>query len=171
MLNSCRVHTSRPPDDGICRQNKAEAQKTSSAERLLQAGVAYLAMETILVLDSSGTRGSLNSLLLRAGYDVRSVIGGVTLSALLASDRFSALFLGLQIETISTLATCLAIRQTDPDIPLIVLGSSTDIATKVGLFELGAGDYIEEPFDAVELVARLRSLIRRRKLSADSVHI
>ncbi len=171
MLNSCRVHTSRPPDDGICRQNKAEAQKTSSAERLLQAGVAYLAMETILVLDSSGTRGSLNSLLLRAGYDVRSVIGGVTLSALLASDRFSALFLGLQKETISTLATCLAIRQTDPDIPLIVLGSSTDIATKVGLFELGAGDYIEEPFDAVELVARLRSLIRRRKLSADSVHI
>jgi len=128
-------------------------------------------METILVLDSSGTRGSLNSLLLRAGYDVRSVIGGVTLSALLASDRFSALFLGLQIETISTLATCLAIRQTDPDIPLIVLGSSTDIATKVGLFELGADDYIEEPFDAVELVARLRSLIRRRKLSADSVHI
>ncbi len=171
MLNSCRVHTSRPPDDGICRQNKAEAQKTSSAERLLQAGVAYLAMETILVLDSSGTRGSLNSLLLRAGYDVRSVIGGVTLSALLASDRFSALFLGLQKETISTLATCLAIRQTDPDIPLIVLGSSTDIATKVGLFELGADDYIEEPFDAVELVARLRSLIRRRKLSADSVHI
>jgi len=128
-------------------------------------------METILVLDSSGTRGSLNSLLLRAGYDVRSVIGGVTLSALLASDRFSALFLGLQKETISTLATCLAIRQTDPDIPLIVLGSSTDIATKVGLFELGAGDYIEEPFDAVELVARLRSLIRMRKLSADSVHI
>jgi len=128
-------------------------------------------METILVLDSSGTRGSLNSLLLRAGYDVRSVIGGVTLSALLASDRFSALFLGLQKETISTLATCLAIRQTDPDIPLIVLGSSTDIATKVGLFELGADDYIEEPFDAVELVARLRSLIRRRKLSADSVHI
>ena len=171
MLNSCRVHTSRPPDDGICRQNKAEAQKTTSAERLLQAGVAYLAMETILVLDSSGTRGSLNSLLLRPGYDVRSVIGGVTLSALLASDRFSALFLGLQKETISTLATCLAIRQTDPDIPLIVLGSSTDIATKVGLFELGAGDYIEEPFDAVELVARLRSLIRRRKLSADSVHI
>jgi len=137
----------------------------------LQAGAAYLAMETILVLDSSGTRGSLNSLLLRAGYDVRSVIGGVTLSALLASDRFSALFLGLQKETISTLATCLAIRQTDPDIPLIVLGSSTDIATKVGLFELGADDYIEEPFDAVELVARLRSLIRRRKLSADSVHI
>ena len=128
-------------------------------------------METILVLDSSGTRGSLNSLLLRAGYDVRSVTGGVTLSALLTSDRSSALFLGLQKDTISTQPTCLAIRKTDPDIPLIVLGPSTDIATKVGLFELGADDYVEEPFDAGELVARLRSLMRRRKLSADRVHI
>jgi len=124
-------------------------------------------METILVLDSSGTRGSLNSLLLRAGYDVRSVTDGVTLSALLTSDRSSALFLGLQKDTISTQPTCLAIRKTDPDIPLIVL----DIATKVGLFELGADDYVEEPFDAGELVARLRSLMRRRKLSADRVHI
>ena len=43
--------------------------------------------------------------------------------------------------------------------------------TKVGLFELGADDYVEEPFDAGELVARLRSLMRRRKLSADRVHI
>jgi two-component system phosphate regulon response regulator OmpR len=109
--------------------------------------------------------------LLRAGYDVRSVTDGVTLSALLTSDRSSALFLGLQKDTISTQATCLAIRKTDPDIPLIVLGPSTDIATKVGLFELGADDYVEEPFDAGELVARLRSLMRRRKLSADRVHI
>jgi DNA-binding response OmpR family regulator len=130
-------------------------------------------METILVLDSSGTRGSLYSLLLRAGYDVRSVTGGVTLSALLSSGRSSALFLGFQKDTISTSAqaTCLAIRQTDPDIPLIVLGPSTDIATKVGLFELGADDYVEEPFDARELIARLRSQIRGRNLNAGRVHI
>jgi DNA-binding response OmpR family regulator len=126
-----------------------------------------------LVLDSSGTRGSLNSLLLRAGYDVRSITGGLTLSALLTSGRASALFLGFQKDTISTSvqATCVAIRQTDPDIPLIVLGPSADIATKVGLFKLGADDYIEEPFDAGELVARLRSQIRRRNLNADRVHI
>jgi DNA-binding response OmpR family regulator len=130
-------------------------------------------METILVLDSSGTRGSLTSLLLRVGYDVRSVTGGLTLSDLLTSDRSSAFILGFQKETISTstLTTCLAIRQTNPDIPLIVLGASMDIGTKVGLLNLGADDYIEEPFDADELVARLRSHIRRRKLGADRVHI
>ena len=135
--------------------------------------MAHLAMETILLLDFSGTRGSLNSLLLRAGYDVRSVTGDQTLSALLTSRRSSALFLGFQKDTISpsVQATFLAIRQTDPDIPLIVLGPRTDIATKVGLFKLGADDYIEEPFEAGELVARLRSQIRRRNLSVDRVHI
>jgi DNA-binding response OmpR family regulator len=130
-------------------------------------------METILVLDSSGTRRSLNSLLLTGGYDVRSVAGGLTLSALLTSGRSRALFLGFQKDTIpiSAQATCLAIRQTDPDIPQIVLGPSSDIATKIGLFKLGADDYIEEPFDAGELVPRLRSQIRGRNLNADRVHI
>ena len=65
----------------------------------------------------------------------------------------------------------MAIRQTDPDVPLIVLGPGNDIAARVGLFELGADDYIEEPFDADELVARLRGQIRRRKLRADRVSI
>jgi DNA-binding response OmpR family regulator len=130
-------------------------------------------METILVLDSSGTRGGLNNLLLMAGYDVRSVTDGLTLSALVASGRSSALFLRFQKDTIPTSrqATCLAIRRTDPDIPLIVLGPGADIATKVRQSTLGADDYIEKPFDAGELVARLRSQVRRRNLIADRVHI
>jgi DNA-binding response OmpR family regulator len=130
-------------------------------------------METILVLNYSGARGNLNNLLLRAGYAVRFVSDSEALSALRTSDRPSALFLGSQKGTAatSTQANCLAIRQTDPDIPLIVLGPSKDVATRVGLFELGADDYIEEPFDADELVARLRGQIRRRKLRTDRVYI
>jgi DNA-binding response OmpR family regulator len=130
-------------------------------------------METILLLDFSGTRGGLTSLLLSVGYDVRSVPSGMTLSDLLTSDRSSAFILGCQKEAISTgtLTTCRAMRETNPHIPLIVLGPSIDIATKVGLLNLGADDYIEEPFDADELVARLRSHIRRRKLGADRVDI
>jgi DNA-binding response OmpR family regulator len=135
--------------------------------------VAHLAKETILVFDSSSTLGGLNSLLLRAGYEFGSVTGGVTLGDLLTSVRSSALFLVFQKHTISTStrAVCLVIRQTDPDIPPIVLGPSTDIATTIGLFKLGADDYIEEPFEAGELGAGLRSHIRRRKLCADRVHI
>ena len=132
-----------------------------------------MALETVLVFDSFGTLGSLKGLLIGAGYEPWLVTAGVTLGELLTFDRFSALLLRDQKYTTSasTEATCLAIRQTDPDIPLIVLGPSADIATKVGLFKAGADDYIEEPFDAGELVARLRSHIRRRKLTADRVHI
>jgi DNA-binding response OmpR family regulator len=166
-LISCGVHTSSASGSiASVAKNKAERHKTKTK-------VSHLAMETILVLDSSGTCGSLTSLLLGIGYDVRSVTGGVILDALLTPGRSSAFFLGFQKETIPTSAqtTCLAIRQTNPDIPLIVLGPSIDITTKVGLLKFGADDYIEEPFDADELVARLRSHIRRRKLGADRVHL
>jgi hypothetical protein len=73
--------------------------KTRAKHRKQASEVAHLAMETILVLDSSGTRGSLNSLLLGAGYEPRLVTGSVTSDDLLTSDRFSALFLGFQIRS------------------------------------------------------------------------
>ena len=55
---------------------------------------------------------------------------------------------------------CTAIRNSAPNLPLIVVGPN-DIETKVTLFELGADDYVVEPFDRVEFLARLDSLIRR----------
>jgi DNA-binding response OmpR family regulator len=47
--------------------------------------------------------------------------------------------------------------------PLVVLSPRTDIETKILLFEMGADDYVEEPFAVDELIARLRSIIRSRK--------
>jgi DNA-binding response OmpR family regulator len=55
------------------------------------------------------------------------------------------------------------------NVPLIVLGSRTQAKQKVQLFDMGADDYVEEPFDEVELVVRLRSAIRRAKLQGRSV--
>jgi DNA-binding response OmpR family regulator len=56
---------------------------------------------------------------------------------------------------------CREIAQLAPDVPLLILSANSDVVAKILLLEIGADDYIPLPFEPRELVARLRSLIRR----------
>jgi PleD family two-component response regulator len=61
---------------------------------------------------------------------------------------------------LQTCDVCRAIKSTRPTLPLIVIGP--DIATtKLRFFSLGADDYVLRPFDRLELLARIKSQIRR----------
>ena len=122
--------------------------------------------EHLLVVDSSGTRQALTDLLLDAGFDVRSVLDGVTTETVIGSTMPGAILLGLDLdhEEIPTLSTFLGLRQMAPVTAMIVLSSNTDVRTKARLLELGADDYIVEPFEPLELLARVRSFVRRQKL-------
>lgn len=48
------------------------------------------------------------------------------------------------------------------DVPVLVLSARDDVATKVGLLTMGADDYVVKPAEPAELIARLRTLLRRR---------
>ena len=54
------------------------------------------------------------------------------------------------------------VRRMAPDTAMIILSPNTNVRTKIRLLELGADDYIEEPFDPLELLARVRSFVRRQ---------
>jgi len=56
---------------------------------------------------------------------------------------------------------CSAIRHDSPDIPIMVVGPN-DLESKVRLFKIGADDYLLDPFDHEEFLARIRALTRRR---------
>lgn len=62
---------------------------------------------------------------------------------------------------------CSRIRREAPNLPLIVLGPD-EVMVKVRFFELGADDYVVEPFDRLELLTRIRSLIRRHMIRSGS---
>ncbi len=53
------------------------------------------------------------------------------------------------------------IRQNDARLGIIIVTGSTDAANKVVGLELGADDYVSKPFDERELLARIRSVLRR----------
>lgn len=120
--------------------------------------------ETILVVDSSGTRRELTNLLLHAGFDVRFVVDSAAAKNLTESAIPSVILLGLDPDEIPPPSTFRGLRRMAPDIPVVVLSSNTDVRTKARLLDEGADDYIEEPFEPLELLARVRSFVRRRKI-------
>jgi DNA-binding response OmpR family regulator len=113
--------------------------------------------DTVLLLANDiGEVRTAQSTLLDAGYRVSvQTNGGVDFSLNGISAAIIASRLDSQTERI-----CEAIRHHAPTLPLFVLGPD-DTTTKVRLLALGADDYIVEPFDAVEFLARIKSRIRR----------
>lgn len=120
--------------------------------------------ETILLVDSPGTRQALRNLLLDAGFEVHSVVESVTTATVSGPAVPSAILLGLDRDDFPRLSTFMELRHVAPDTAMIILSPNTDVRTKIRLLELGADDYIEEPFEPLELLARVRSFVRRQKL-------
>jgi two-component system, OmpR family, phosphate regulon response regulator OmpR len=119
--------------------------------------------ETILLVDSLGTRQALRNLLLGAGFDV---VESVTTGTVSGASMPSAILLGLDRDDFPRLSTFLQLKHIAPHTAMIILSPNTDVGTKIRLLELGADDYIEEPFEPLELLARVRSFVRRQKLRA-----
>src|ERR1017187_9315608 len=61
---------------------------------------------------------------------------------------------------------CREISQAAPSVPIIILSARTEVMDKVLLLELGAHDYVTKPFSPRELLARVRTAIRRRATQA-----
>ena len=142
---------------------------TSKLHQRVPAPASRPKMATVLVVDGdSGTRTRVSELLTAGGYDVRAVADRVAGIDCLGSDSPSAILLSLQSDRSGTQSLCVAIRQSAPGIPIIVLGPDIDVRTKVALFELGADDYMVRPVDSSEMLARLRAVIRRSRWAFES---
>ena len=119
--------------------------------------------ETIFVVDSSGTYTVLTDFLQTAGFNARAVAAGA-ITTLGGPTAPSVILLSLDPDEFPTFPTLVRLRGIAPDITLIVLSASSDFRVKTRPLELGADAYIEEPFEPLELLARVRSFVRRQKL-------
>ncbi len=122
--------------------------------------------QRILIVDDDNNIAELISLYLtKECYETMIVNDGE--SVLPAYESFSPnmILLDLMLPGIDGYQVCREVR-TKYTVPIIMLSAKGEVFDKVLGLELGADDYIEKPFDAKELVARVKAVLRRYKPAA-----
>lgn len=125
--------------------------------------------QKILIVDDDENIAELISLYLtKECFETLIVNDGE--SALIAHDSFAPhlILLDLMLPGIDGYQVCREIRAKSQT-PIIMLSAKGEVFDKVLGLELGADDYIEKPFDAKELVARVKAVLRRYKTVAATV--
>ena len=124
-------------------------------------------MKTILVVDDEPKIADLaRDYLEHAGFTVRTAADGAAALAAVRRDRPDLVVLDLGLPGLDGLDVTRAIRR-DSNLPVIMLTARDDELDKLVGLELGADDYLTQPFSPRELVARVRAVLRRVDAAAE----
>jgi len=119
--------------------------------------------ELILVVDDETQIVKLaRDYLERAGFHVLDTGDGATALAIARHDRPDLIVLDLTLPGMDGLDVCRTLRR-ESDVPIIMLTARVEETDRLIGLELGADDYITKPFSPRELVARVRTVLRRAK--------
>jgi DNA-binding response OmpR family regulator len=118
--------------------------------------------ERILVIeDDRAVQKALKRLFEGEGFAVDIAGNGVAGLEMFRAARPSVLVLDLSLPGKPGQDVCREISQAAPSLPIIILSARTEVMDKVLLLELGAHDYVTKPFSPRELLARVRTAMRR----------
>jgi DNA-binding response OmpR family regulator len=119
------------------------------------------ATESILIVEDESSIASFVALYLKnAGYSVRTVSKGADALDQMSADPPSLTILDLMLPDIDGIEVCRRIRKTS-DVPILMLTARDEDVDKIIGLEVGADDYMTKPFNPRELVARVKSILRR----------
>lgn len=124
-----------------------------------------------VVEDDKDSQGLLRDLLMRSQYLVQTFDKGSLLLKTLEKTKPDLIILDLKLPDIDGESLCVEIRKTYEDLPIIILTSKTSVAEKVQGLNLGADDYITKPFNSDELLARVKTRLRRTNTVAKVLKI
>lgn len=134
----------------------------SSASSAPSMNVPFVATERILVIeDDRAVQKALRRLFEAEGFAVEIASSGTAGLELFRTAQPSALVLDLRLPGVSGQDVCREVKQLAPGVPVVVLSAKSDVMDKVLLLEMGADDYVTKPFSPRELLARVRSAMRR----------
>jgi DNA-binding response OmpR family regulator len=123
--------------------------------------------EKILVVeDDRAVQKALRRLFEGEGFAVDVASSGAEGLQMFRSSPPAALVLDLSLPGVPGQDVCREISQAAPTLPIIILSARTEVMDKVLLLELGAHDYVTKPFSPRELLARVRTAMRRRGAGA-----
>lgn len=116
---------------------------------------------TILVVDDDkDIVNAISKLLEMEGYKVEKAYDGMQALDCLTSKDIQLILMDVMMPKLDGLSAMMKIRTTK-NIPIIVLSAKSEDSDKILGLSMGADDYVTKPYNPMELVARVRSNLRR----------
>jgi two-component system OmpR family response regulator len=120
-----------------------------------------------LVVDDEPTLGELLSTALRyEGWDVQTALTGFAAVKAAKAWEPDVILLDIMLPDLSGLEVLHRMRATHPNVPVLFLTAKDAVEDRVAGLTAGGDDYVTKPFSLEEVVARLRSLLRRTGATA-----
>jgi DNA-binding response OmpR family regulator len=117
--------------------------------------------QSVLVVEDETSIASFVALYLKnAGYGIHTVGTGQEALDSVARERPDLIVLDLMLPDLDGLEVCKRVRQSS-DVPILMLTARDEDVDKIIGLEVGADDYLTKPFNPRELVARVKSILRR----------
>jgi DNA-binding response OmpR family regulator len=124
-------------------------------------------MATILVIDDDPyIRELVSTLLSNEGFSVQEAQNGREALKKLGDAKIDLCVLDLMMPEMDGFEFCRHARRYYADLPILMLTAKGEIGQKVKGFELGTDDYLTKPFEGIELVMRVRALLKRYQIAA-----
>jgi DNA-binding response OmpR family regulator len=128
-------------------------------------------MKKVLVVDDEHKIVQLaRDYLQHAGFQVSAAYDGKTALAMVRSEKPDLVVLDLGLPQLDGLDVTRALRK-ESNVPIIMLTARSDESDKLVGLEMGADDYITKPFSPKELVARVRTVLRRVANAASGAEV
>jgi DNA-binding response OmpR family regulator len=109
--------------------------------------------------------------LIRQGYETDIATDGLLAEKLFKQHIYSLILLDINLPFKNGIELCKVFRQTNKEIPIIMLTALDQIQDKVNAFNYGADDYIVKPFHFEELFARIKVFLKRTETVFEKIVI
>lgn len=131
---------------------------------MIASSPAPASLGTVAVIeDDPEIRDLIAGLLSREGFEVRAFGGSAKMLDTVDPARIDCLILDLMLPGEDGLDICRTLRASHPRLPILIVTARSDAVDRIVGLEIGADDYLAKPFNSRELLARLRSVIRRTR--------
>lgn len=114
----------------------------------------------LVVDDDKEIAGAIEKLLKLEGFEVLKAYNGLEALDMLVNNDIQLILLDVMMPKLDGLSTTMKIRESK-NIPIIILSAKSEDTDKILGLSIGADDYVTKPFNSQELVARVKSQLRR----------
>jgi len=119
--------------------------------------------EVILVVDDEKEiRDLIGIYLSNDGYSIIKASNGLEALNILKNENVDLIILDIMMPVMDGLEACMKIRE-NKDMPIIMLSAKSEDMDKIMGLTTGADDYVSKPFNPLELLARVKSQLRKYK--------